>query len=307
MRHVPCPRGPRWLDRPSGHSCLTRLNRKTELMYLSDKLIDEVPLAVLDTETTGLEPALGDRVIEIAILRLENTQQVGELNQLVNPGRPIHPAASRVNGLYDSDVADAPSFVDLADRIAELLDGALIVAHNAEFDAAFIAAEWTLTGRPLLLNPWACTLQLARRQYNFWRNSLRDVARELDVGYGRAHRAMGDAWTTAKIFRRMMRDLSGKGISTVGQLMHSQGGQINLPPPPPIALDPSLDAAVRNRTPIRIRYRDDTGNTTERVIEPYYLGTFGESDYLVAYCRLRNAQRAFRIDRILASFPACPG
>jgi DNA polymerase III epsilon subunit-like protein len=276
-------------------------------MNFSEKLIDEVPLAVLDTETTGLEPALGDRVIEIAILRLEHTQQVGELNQLVNPGRPISPAASRVSGLYNSDVADAPCFADLADRIAELLDGALIVAHSAEFDAAFIAAEWTLTGRPFLLNPWACTLQLARRQYRFWRNSLRDVARELDVSYGRAHRAMGDAWTTARIFRRMLRDLSGKGICTVGQLMHAQGGPIRFPPPPPIDLDPSLDAAVRNRTPIGIRYWDDNGKTTEQVIEPYYLGSYGQDDYLVAFCRSRNAQRTFRVDRILASYPPYPG
>ena len=122
-------------------------------MNLSDKLIDEVPLAVLDTETTGLEPALGDRVIEIAILRLEDNRLAGELNELVNPERPISPGASRVNGLYDAHVADAPRFVDLAERIAELLEGALIIAHNAQFDAAFIAAEWTLTGQPFLLQP----------------------------------------------------------------------------------------------------------------------------------------------------------
>jgi DNA polymerase-3 subunit epsilon len=204
-------------------------------------------------------------------------------------------------------VADAPRFVEIADQIAELLDGALIIAHNAEFDAAFIAAEWTLTGRPFLLNPWACTLQLARRQYNFDRNSLREVARALDVSYGRAHRAMGDAWTTARIFRRMVRDFSSRGISTVGQLMHAQGGQINFPPSPSITFDPSLDTAVRNRTPIGIRYLDDAGNTTERVIVPYYMGSFREDDYLVAYCRLRNAQRTFRVDRILASYPPYPG
>jgi len=276
-------------------------------MNLSDRLVEQVPLAILDAEFTGLVPALGDRVIEIAILRLENTRLAGELNELVNPGRPISPGASRVSGLHNSDVADAPCFADLADQIAELLDGALIVSHYAEFDAAFIAAEWTLTGRPYLLNPWACTLQLARRQYRFWRNSLRDVARELDVSYGRAHRAMGDAWTTARIFRRMLRDLSGKGICTVGQLMYAQGGEIRFPPPPPINLDPSLDAAVRNQTPMGVRYWDDNGQTTEQVIEPYYLSSYREDDYLVAFCRSRNAQRVFRIDRILAAYPPYPG
>lgn len=276
-------------------------------MKLSNQLIDKVPLAVLDTETTGLEPALGHRVVEVAILRLEGWETAGELNQLVNPGRPMDPSASRVNQIYDADLAGAPAFVDLADQIAKLLDGALIVAHNAPFDAGFIAAEWTLAGRPQLLNPCACTLQLARRRYNFWRNNLGEVAYALGVRTGRAHRAMNDVWMTAQVFRRMMRDLNQWGVFTVGEVMHAQGGSIYIPPPPPIDLPSPLDEAVRNRAPIGIRYIDDKGSTSERVIEPYYLGTFRGDDYLVAYCRLRNAQRTFRIDRILGAFSPYPG
>jgi len=275
-------------------------------MKLSKKLIDKVPLAVLDTETTGLEPALGHRVIEIAILRLENWQETGQINQLVNPGRPIDPSASRVNKIYDGDVADAPPLVDFADQIEELLDGALVVAHNAAFDAGFIATEWILTGRPALLNPCACTLLIARKRYNFWRNNLGEVARSLGVRLGRAHRAMNDVWTTTQVFRRMMRDMNHWGIHTIGDLMHTQGGPIYFPPPPPIHLPPPLDKAVNKRSPIGIRYMDDNGHMTERVIEPYYLGTYRDQDYLIAYCRLRNGQRTFRIDRILGAYPAFP-
>ncbi len=134
---------------------------------LFDRPIDQVPLAILDTETTGLEPAIGHRVIELAILRLENWQSAGEIDELVNPGRPIDPSASRINSIYDADLVGAPPFEQLTDRILELIDGALLVAHNATFDAGFIATEWTLTGLPLPLNPWACTLQIARKRYNF--------------------------------------------------------------------------------------------------------------------------------------------
>lgn len=275
-------------------------------MKLSQEIIEEVPLAILDTETTGLEPALGHRVIEVAILRLENWKEVGQINELVNPGRPIPASASRIHHLYDGDVANAPPFVELADKIEEMLDGALVVAHNAAFDAGFIAAEWTLTGRPLPLNPWACTLLLARRRYNFWRNNLREVARSLGIRKVRSHRALGDAWTTAQVLLRMSKDLHQWGIYTVGDLVHAQGGAIYCPPPPPMNLPSPLEEAIKKRNPIGIRYMDDDGEVSERVIEPYYLGSYRESDYLVAFCRRDNAQRTFRIDGILASFPSYP-
>jgi DNA polymerase-3 subunit epsilon len=110
-------------------------------MELSDQLIDEVPLAVLDTETTGLEPALGHRIIELAILRLENWQEVGRFNQLINPGRTIPPSASRINHIFDVDVAKAPPFVDYADDIAELLQGARHCSINAPAPCKLLAGN----------------------------------------------------------------------------------------------------------------------------------------------------------------------
>ncbi len=275
-------------------------------MRLSNHLIDQVPLAVLDTETTGLEPALGHRVIEIAILRLENRREVAQINELINPGRPIPPEASRIHRIYDGDVVTAPPFAYFADRIQELLDGALVVAHNAVFDASFVANEWTLTGSPPLLNPCACTLQLARRRFNFWRNNLNEVARAMGVRTGRRHRAMNDVWITSQVFQRMLSDLQHWGINTVGDLMHAQGGAVYFPPPPPITLPAALRTALTNRTPIGIRYLQDDDTITERVIEPYFVGTYRDADYLTAFCRLRNAQQTFRLDHILGTFPAYP-
>jgi DNA polymerase III epsilon subunit family exonuclease len=272
-------------------------------MRFAQRLLEEVPLAVLDTETTGLQPALGHRVIELAILRLEGWEEVGQFDQLINPGRTIPADASRINEIYDEDVAGELSFTEYADQMSQLLEGAVVVAHHAAFDAGFIAAEWTLAGRPPLLNPCICTLQLARLQYSFWRNNLSEVAHSLGVRTGRTHRAMRDTWVTARVFQRMTRDLRQRGIDTVGDIVHAQGGPIYFPPPPPIDLPPPLDEAVRDRSLVRIRYLDGEGNETERVIEPYYLGTHRGDDYLVAFCQLRNMQRTFRIDRILAAYP----
>src|SRR5690606_28870570 len=114
---------------------------------LQDRPLNEVPLVVLDTETTGLMPQLGHRVVEIAAVRLVGWRETARVSSLVNPGRPIDPGASRVNGIYDDDLVDAPPFSDVFLQLQSLLEGALLVAHNALFDASFLSMEYHLLGQ----------------------------------------------------------------------------------------------------------------------------------------------------------------
>src|SRR3972149_5583725 len=102
-------------------------------MLLLTAPITAVPWAVVDVETTGLEPGLGDRVCEIAVLRAAPQQEPRLFCSLVNPHRPISPGARAVNGLTNTDVAGAPSFPSLIPEISHQLDGAVLVAHNAPF------------------------------------------------------------------------------------------------------------------------------------------------------------------------------
>src|SRR5690606_14362550 len=106
--------------------------------------VDEMPLAeapvvVLDTETTGLSPALGHRVIEIAALRFQGWQETGRLSVLVNPGRPIDPGATRVHGLVDRDVAGAPSFGVVVEVLMLVLVGAIFIPTHASVVSGFLA------------------------------------------------------------------------------------------------------------------------------------------------------------------------
>ncbi|MCO5195894.1 MAG: exonuclease domain-containing protein [Anaerolineae bacterium] len=271
-----------------------------------DQPIEQVPLVVLDTETTGLYPGLGNRIVEVGALRLEAWQEVGTFDRLIYPDRAMDAGASAVNHIYDSDLEGQPRFVDIADELLALLDGAVIVAHNAVFDAGFLGLEYWLAGyapaerEPVLPNPWICTLLLARNHFYFGRNSLGHIAAQLGVRRGTAHRALNDVYMTAEVLKRMTRQLGKKGMKTVGDILHAQGEAIYTPPVVPIPLPAPLDEAIAENRQAIILYMSRDG-VTERVISPRYAAHHRGHDYLIAHCHLRDDQRSFRLDRILSA------
>lgn len=280
------------------------------MQLIEEMPLVEAPIVVLDTETTGLSPELGHRVIEIGAVRLTRWQEEGSFDALVNPGRPIDPGAARVHGLTDSDVAAAPPFSAIVQQLAPLLDGTVIVAHNASFDAGFLAMEYAIASRAgacpeTLPNPWLCTLQLARRHFHFGRNDLGTVAHLLGVRRGQTHRALTDAYTTAGVLQRMVRELNKRNLVTVGDLLHAQGGALHMRTARPVrSLPAPLNDAITGGKTVRIVYRTGAGAESRRVISPLYTTTAYGTSYLVAYCHLRCAQRTFRLDRIVRIEPA---
>lgn len=279
---------------------------------LLDLPLAEAPIVVLDTETTGLNPNTGDRVVEIGAVRIDSGpvgpwQQQGKFSQLIQPDRRMDPGASRVNRIYDEDLAGKPRFSQVAGDLLAFIDGAVIVAHNARFDADFLGMELYIgkqTGSiqdgAELSNPWLCTLQLARRHFYFGRNSLSHVARALGVRTGRAHRALNDVIMTAEVLKRMSRELAQMNLTTVGDLLHAQGGAIYAPKPVKASLPSPLTEALSARRPLRIDY-DGVYGQSRRIIDPLYSTAAGGHNYLIAHCRESDDQRTFRLDRILSA------
>jgi DNA polymerase-3 subunit epsilon len=277
---------------------------------LLQKPLSQATVVVLDTETTGLYPYQGHRVVEIGAVRLESAsngawQARAEFSQLLQPDRPMEPAASRVNGITDADLVGMPRFADVAGLLLNLLDGALLVAHNARFDAAFLGMELHLCGhgvpassKAMLPNPWLCTMLLARNHFYFGNNTLGHIARVLGLRAGRAHRALNDAYVTVDVLKRLAQGLAEMNLITVGDLLEAQGGPVYTPFPSHSDLPPPFSLALSLRRPVRIVYASPSG-LTRRIIEPRYSTSHGGHDYLVAYCRLRKAQRTFRLDRIV--------
>lgn len=162
------------------------------------------PYTVVDVETTGLSPARGDRVLEIAVARVASDGHIeDEYATLVNPeGRDV--GAVFIHGITNEAVHSAPRFIDIAGEILARLDGAIVVAHNAAFDERFLAAELARAGIYLDRMPALCTLWLARQTLNTPNHRLPTLCQADGIADGDAHSALGDARAGARLLPRMV-------------------------------------------------------------------------------------------------------
>lgn len=180
---------------------------------------------VMDTETTGMNPADGARLIEVATVEIiAGTIEPDGWSTLVNPGRPIPADATRVHGITDEMVKGAPLPADIASGLRARLGAAALAFHNAPFDLPFLRQFFEDGGAPGLEAPVIDTLGLARSIYGTGRNGLSDLSARLGMPKETAHRALGDARMTA----RVLIALAGwherhRGIKTLAELAaHSQ-------------------------------------------------------------------------------------
>ena len=159
---------------------------------------------VLDTETTGLSPASGDRVIEIGCVELLNHVPTGRTFQCyVNPERPVPAGAVAVHGISDAFLADKPPFADIVDGFLEFVGDAPLVIHNADFDVGFLNAELERIGRPHLARARAIdTVAIARKKYFGAGASLDALCRrfEVDLADRALHGALKDALLLAEVY-----------------------------------------------------------------------------------------------------------
>jgi DNA polymerase-3 subunit epsilon len=265
-----------------------------------DLPLDEITFTILDVETTGLSPAYGDRVCEIALLQVRGDEELAAFCTLVYSGRSISPGAFAVNRITAEMLRGAPRFSEVADRVLALLQGTVLVAHNAPFDLGFLSAELEMAWRALPDLPVVDTLALARACYNFYSNSLGAIARTLSLdGYPELHRAMGDVRLTQQLLRYFLEDLRPHGVVTLEHLLWRQGGPARVPRRESLPLPPQLAEAISGGQTLFLRYVDAGGRETERLVRPLQVTSARGELYLVAYCYLREDQRTFRLDRIV--------
>ncbi len=158
-----------------------------------DKWFD-LPLAVIDVETTGLDSST-DRVIEIGIIRFERGEVVESYGKLIDPGRDVPAEVVELTGIKPEDLEGQPTFAELADEIHQRLQGVGIVAYNLSFDKGFVTAELERCGLAWPDDaPTLDPLIFARQFYkNLRRKNLGTIADTLGIPLEEAHRATHDA------------------------------------------------------------------------------------------------------------------
>lgn len=169
-------------------------------------MIDSVREIAFDTETTGLQPNNGDRIIEVGAVELVNHVPTGNtFRMLINPGRPVSQDTIRITGITDDMLVDKPAFEDpsVANALTDFIGDASIIAHNAEFDRGFLNMELERCG--LSIYPemrWIDTLVLARKRFPGAPASLDALCRRFDISLESRslHGALLDAQLLADVY-----------------------------------------------------------------------------------------------------------
>lgn len=167
-------------------------------------------VVVLDFETTGLSPDMGERAIEIGAVRIENGIVTGRFQELMNPGRRVSYFIEDYTGISNEMLKDAPPCEEVMSQFADFVDGYNLVAHNASFDKRFLDAELGRISRSYT-GQFACSMLVARRIYpNAPDHKLGTLVRYANIpSEGVFHRALYDSEMTAKLWLAMLDNMSG--------------------------------------------------------------------------------------------------
>lgn len=206
---------------------------------------------IFDTETTGLDPATGDRVIEIACIELHRDLPTGlSFHALIDPERDIPEEATRIHGYRRAHLHGKPRFAEMVDEFLAFIADSPLIAHNAPFDFGFINAELRRANRAALdLSRMVCTLVLAKTRFPGLPNSLDSLCRRYDIDLSErtSHNALLDCRLLAEVYIELT------GGRQRGLLLAEDAGDA-LPaiayqlagPRTPVLVQPGPDALARH-------------------------------------------------------------
>jgi DNA polymerase-3 subunit epsilon len=203
---------------------------------------------VLDTETTGLKPEEGHRIIEIGALELIDRSLTGrQFHKYLNPERSVDAEAVEVHGLSDEFLEDKPRFAEIAEEFVEFIRGAELIIHNAAFDVGFLDAELARLAAPVRIEEVAQvldTLELAREMHPGQRNNLDTLCRryEVDNSNRTLHGALLDSELLADVYLLMT------------------GGQVDLGLDLSPVSSPAREVGEADYDPTRLRVRPATAD-----------------------------------------------
>jgi len=232
---------------------------------------------VLDTETTGLEPEAGHRIIEIGCVEVVNRRKTGRtFHRYLRPDREVDWGALQVHGITNEFLAQQPRFADVVDELIEFIGGAELIIHNAAFDVAFLDAELKRLPGPPRQVAQLCsvldTLPLARRMHPGQRNSLDALCKRYGVDNSRRelHGALLDAQILSDVYLAMTGGQTALILGEESQDEAATSVEVALMPIPPGALRvvrATPDELVAHERVLAILDKASGGKTIWRTIQ----------------------------------------
>ena len=214
------------------------------------------PLVFVDIETNGLSAVRG-RVIEVAVIRVENNQVVRTLNTLIDPGTELPHFITDLTGITGTDLRSAPTFLQIADELHDILNGAVFVAHNVRFDYSFLKQEFKRVGKPFLPKQ-LCTVKLSRALFPQYRShKLQSLIERHGFSVAARHRAYDDADVLWKFLQHVQQTFEPEVLqAAIAKQLRS--------PALPKGVDPELVANLPIGPGVYI-FEDESG-------QPLYVG-----------------------------------
>jgi DNA polymerase III epsilon subunit family exonuclease len=265
--------------------------------------LDEIEFIIFDTETTGLSPETGDRIVELAAVRVKGEKRLGVFQSLVDPKRPISEAAFQVNHISSQMLVGAPVIEEVMPKFMEFVEGSCLCSYNASFDMAFLNNELKISGGSFPSNTYvADVLKMAKRLLpGLERYALWSVLENLGIRQQQEHRALSDVELTLQVFHIFKEMLRTKEIFDFRNFL----GLFSLPSAELEDINnqkiSQIQEAIDSKMKLKIKYLAvSNALVSEREVLPKEVRQEKNHKYLVGYCCMRNEERSFRIDGIVS-------
>jgi DNA polymerase III epsilon subunit family exonuclease len=257
-----------------------------------------------DTETTGLW-APSNRIVEIAAVKFRpDSEEIEAYESLINPGRPIPAETTSIHGITDEMVSEAPPAAEVLNKFVQFAGSeSILIAHNAAFDISFIGSEMDRAGIEYPSNLVLDTVDVFRRYFPGQLSySLLSLSQQFGISQSQEHRGLSDSQLVRLLFQVALPSLPkvtdaaelGNHLS-VYRMSDWRAEPAELP-----ASFADLTQAVEQKRAVEIVYQSSGSAPSPRIIHPIQVHRLGGVHYIVAYCERVQAERTFRLDRIIS-------
>ena len=255
-----------------------------------DLPVAEAPLAFVDLEMTGLDVAR-DRVVEVCIERVVGKERVALVETLVFPEDRVGGAA-HVHGIDATALEGAPPFAEIAERVSAILEGAILVAHAAEWDVRFLEMEMARAQKTFEIGPCLDTLVLARRAFALPRHSLDALCTHFAIDRGKPHRAAPDVFAMRRVFDHCVEALAPKSARDLWEVRVAEKVARH-------TIVSACEAAAQSGTPVLVTYRPSRRAPESWVMVLTHVLTDLDPPRVIGYQLPGRGRRELRADRIL--------